>query len=62
MTTRTLPALVLTGLLGLGLAACDGNAQDDLDAIESNVEEGVEDVGEAIEEGGEEIQENSDGS
>lgn len=45
-TNRIAPA-VLSAALAFGVAACDGNAQDDLDAIEENVEEGVEDVGEA---------------
>jgi hypothetical protein len=52
--------LLMTGALAFGLAACDGNAQDDLDNIEENVEEGANDVGEGVEDVGEEMQDEND--
>lgn len=59
MRRRALTLLV-SGALALGLAACDGNAQDDLDNIEENVEEGVDEVGEGLEDAGEDMQDGSD--
>ena len=53
---RRITAAALAAVCAIGLAACDGNAEDDLENIEENVEEGVEEVGEAVEEGGEELQ------
>ena len=57
-TTRTRRAAALaTGvLLALSAGGCDGDASDDVDAIESNVEQGVDDAGEVIEDAGEELQ------
>jgi hypothetical protein len=56
---RRLMTIALTGALALGMAACDGNAQDDLENIEENVEEGVGEVGEGLEDTGSEMQEES---
>ena len=53
-------ASALAVVCAFGLAACDGNAEDDLENIEENVEEGVSEVGEAVEEGGEEMQDGAD--
>lgn len=59
MRRRALTLLV-SGALAFGLAACDGNAQDDLDNVEENVEEGVDEVGEGLEDAGEDMQDGSD--
>lgn len=59
MRRRALTLLV-SGALVFGLAACDGNAQDDLDNIEENVEEGVDEVGEGLEDAGEDMQDGSE--
>lgn len=59
MKTRIAP-LALAAALALGGAACDGNAQDDFDNIEENIEEGADEVGDAIEDGGDAIEEGTD--
>lgn len=56
-TTRRLAAAATALTLSFGLAACDGDASDDLENIEENVEEGADEVGEAVEEGGDAIEE-----
>ena len=56
---RRASILILTSALALAGAACDGNAQDDLDQIEENIDEGVNDVGEGISNVGDELQDGS---
>lgn len=53
---RIAPAL-LAATLALGATACDGDASDDMENIEENVEEGVDDMGDAIEDGGDAVEE-----
>lgn len=55
-TNRIAPAVLATAL-AFGAAACDGNAQDDLENIEQNVEDGAEDVGDAADAAEDELDE-----
>lgn len=58
MSVHVRRALVasVTVLAAVTTAACDGNAQDDVDAIEENIDEGADEVGEVVEDAGEELQ------
>lgn len=59
-TTRRLAAAATALCLSVGLAACDGDASDDMENIEENVEEGVSEVEEGIEDTGDAIEEGTD--
>lgn len=59
MKTRIAP-LALAAALALGATACDGNAADDIDNVQDNLQEGADEAGDAVEDGGDAIEEGTD--